>query len=83
MIETHYLDLYTFFQNNFFLLFNFPIFSRTLILNLVGGTEPHKFDTCIHLTLRNWKNKICVVNFIYFYFCSSKSLTAEPLKLTR
>ena len=30
-----------------------------MVLNLVGGTELHKFRTCIHRTLRNWKNKMC------------------------
>ena len=49
---------------------------------LVGGTEPHKFHACIHRTLRSWKNKMCVVNFIFFTSISQKSLAAEPLKLT-
>ena len=55
---------------------------RPMVLNLVGGTEPHKFYTCIHWTLRSWKNKMCVVNFILFIFIAQKSLAAEPLKLT-
>ena len=32
---------------------------------LVGGTEPHKFHTCIHRTLRSCKNMMCVRNFIF------------------
>ena len=28
-------------------------------LNLVGGIESHKSHTCIHSTLRSWKNKKC------------------------
>ena len=38
--------------------------SMSVVLNLVGRTEPHKFHTCIHRTVRSWKNKMCVVNFI-------------------
>ena len=56
------------------------VYYRTVVLNLLGGTKPHKFHTCIHRT-RRWKKKMCVVNFIYFYW--SKSLAAKPLKLTR
>ena len=26
-------------------------YTRVVVLNLVGGTEPHKFHTCIHPTL--------------------------------
>ena len=54
----------------------------TVVLNLVVGTEPHKFNTCIHRTFRSRKNKMCVVNFIFLYFYCSKSLAAELLKLT-
>ena len=43
------------------------------------GTEPDNFHTCIHRTLRSCKNKMCVVNFIFFYFYCSKYLAAEPL----
>ena len=28
--------------------------NQWFLLNLVGGTEPHKFHTCIHRTLRSW-----------------------------
>ena len=52
----------------------------TVINNLVGGTETHKFHTCIHRTLRSWKNIMCVRNFILFFYCS-KSHIADPLKL--
>ena len=38
---------------------------KPVVINLVGGTELHKFHTCIRRTLRSWKNKICIVNFIY------------------
>jgi len=41
---------------------------RAEVLNPVGGTEPHRSHTCIHQTLRIWKNKMCVVNFIFFTF---------------
>ena len=37
-----------------------------VVLNLAGGTEPHKFHICIHRTLRSCKNEMCVVNVIYF-----------------
>ena len=40
---------------------------RPVFLNLVGGTGPHKFHTCIHRTLRSWKNKMSVMKFIDFY----------------
>ena len=50
-----------------------------VVLNPAGGTEPHKFHTCIHRTLRSCKNKVCVVNFIYFIFIAQNLLTAEPL----
>ena len=33
--------------------------SKTVVLNPAGGTEPRKFHTCIHRTLRSWKIK-CV-----------------------
>ena len=39
--------------------------SKSVVLNLVGGTEPHKFHTCIHRTLRSCKNKKC---FLFFKF---------------
>jgi len=54
-----------------------------VVLNLVGGSEPHKFHSCIHRTLRSWKNKMCVVNFIFFYFYCSKSLASKPLGFDR
>ena len=41
--------------------------SKPVVLNLVGATGPHKFHTCIHRTLRSWKNKIS-------FFSSSYSL---------
>ena len=42
------------------------IYSLTpVVLNLVGGTEPHNFHTCIYRTLRSWKNKMCAVNFFF------------------
>ena len=50
----------------------------TVVLNLVGGTEPHKFHTCIHWTLRSWKNKMCVVNFIYFIFIAQNISLPSP-----
>ena len=34
---------------NLIFLGNIP--STSVVLNLVGGTEPHKFHTCIHRTL--------------------------------
>ena len=40
--------------------------ATSVVLNLGGGTESHEFHTCIHRTLRRWKNKMCVVNFIFF-----------------
>jgi len=39
--------------------------SRPVVLNLVGGTEPHKFYTCIHQALRSWKNRMRVVHFFF------------------
>ena len=56
--------------------------SNPVVFNLVGGTESHKFHTCIHWTLRSWKNKMFVVIFFFYFYCS-KSLSAEPLRLTR
>ena len=32
--------------------------SIQVVLDLFGGTEPHNFHTCIHRTLRSWKNKM-------------------------
>ena len=52
-----------------------------VVLNLVGGTEPDKFHPCIHRTFRRWKNKLGVVNFVFYFYCS-KSLATESLKLT-
>ena len=43
-------------------------YCNSVVLNLVGGTESHKFHTCIHQIFRSWKNKMCVINFIYFIF---------------
>ena len=51
---------------------------RPVVLNLVGGTEPHKFHTCINRTLRSWKNKMCVVNFIFFTFIAQNILPPNP-----
>ena len=53
--------------------------SKTVAPNLNGGTEPHKFHTCIHRTLRSCKNKMCVVNFIYI---AQNLLSTELLELT-
>lgn len=36
-----------------------------VVLNLVGGTDPHQFHMRIHRTLLNWKNKIQNIG-IYF-----------------
>ena len=30
------------------------LWSNPVVLNLVGGTEHHKFHACIHRTLRTW-----------------------------
>ena len=49
-----------------------------VILNLVRGTEPHKFHTCIHRTLRSYKNKMRVVNFIFFTFIAQNLLPPNP-----
>ena len=49
-----------------------------MVLNLVVGTEPHKFHTCIHGTLRVWKNKMCVVKFIFFTFIVQNLLPPNP-----
>ena len=38
----------------------------TLVLNLIGGIEPQKFRMGIYRTLRRWKIKMRVVNFIFF-----------------
>ena len=35
-----------------------PLPLKTVVLNFVGGTEPLKFHTCIHQTLRSWKNEM-------------------------
>ena len=48
-----------------------------MVLNIFGGTGPHKFHTCIHRTLRSWKNEMC-----FFYSSYSKPpnpQTAETL----
>ena len=53
--------------------------ARSVVLNLVGGTEPHKFHTCIHRTLRSWKNKMCVVIFIFLnFYCFKISCRRTP-----
>ena len=33
--------------------------STTVVLNPFGGTEPHKFHTCIHKRLYSWKIRMC------------------------
>ena len=45
-----------------------------VVLNLIGGTEPHKFHTCIHRTIRSWKNKICRE----FFFIAQNLLPPNP-----
>ena len=35
---------------------------RAVVLNLVGGTEPHHFHIRIHRTLLNWKHRTQVKN---------------------
>ena len=49
-----------------------------MVYNLVGGIEPHKFHTCIHRTLRSFKNKMSVMNFIYFIFIAQNFLLLNP-----
>ena len=51
---------------------------RAVVLNLVGGTESHKFHTCIHRTLRSWKNKMGVVKYIFFTFIAQNLLPLNP-----
>ena len=42
--------------------------SKSVVLNLIGGTEPCKLHQCIHRTLRNWKNKIWFLQNIFPLF---------------
>ena len=49
-----------------------------MVLNLAGGTEPCKFYTCIHRTLRGWKNKMSVMTLIYFTFIAQNLLPPKP-----
>ena len=42
-------------------------YSKSVVLNLIGGTEPCKLHQCIHRTLRNWKNKIWFLQNIGIY----------------
>ena len=42
--------------------------SLSVVLNLIGGTEPCKLHQCIHRTLRNWKNKIWFLQNIFPLF---------------
>ena len=56
--------------------------ARSVVLSLVGGTEPHKFHTCIHRNLRRWKNIMCLVNFIFLTFNAQNLLSPNPLILT-
>ena len=49
---------------------------KPVVLNRVGGTEPHKFHTCIHRTLGSWKNKMCVMNF--HFYCSKSLDSTNP-----
>ena len=51
---------------------------KAVVLNLVGGIEPHKFHTCIHRILRSWKNEMCVVNFVLFLLLLLKILPPKP-----
>ena len=44
----------------YFLICSIIISFKAVVLNSVGGTEPHKFHTCIHGTLRSW-------NFYFFF----------------
>ena len=50
-----------------------------MVLNLVVGTEPYKLNTCIHRTLRSWKNK-CVSWILFFTFIAQNLLPPNPWK---
>ena len=52
------------------------IYCISVVLNLVGGTEPRKFHPCIHRTLRNWKTERTHTQ------CVGVLTSAEPLTLT-
>ena len=68
---------------------NFRNPSIPVVLNRVGGTEPHKFHTCIHRTLRScWSFFSANSKHMYInVYCISAQTcvvnqTGEPLKLT-
>ena len=52
--------------------------ATSVVLNLGGGTESHEFHTCIHRTLRRWKNKMYVVNFIFSTFIAQNLFPPNP-----